>query len=66
MRKTLVAGNWKLNGSKESIQDLLNGILAGMSEAKTDVAVCAPYIYIPLVEEILTGTDIAYGSESIS
>ena len=66
MRNTLVAGNWKLNGSKQSIQELLSGILAGMSEAKTDVAVCAPYIYIPQVQEILTGTEISYGSESIS
>ncbi|MEE9309734.1 MAG: triose-phosphate isomerase [Cocleimonas sp.] len=66
MRKILVAGNWKLNGSKESIKELLSGILAGMSEAKTDVAVCAPYIYIPLVQEILEGTEVGYGSESIS
>jgi len=66
MRETLVAGNWKLNGSKESIRELLAGILAGMSEAKSAVAVCAPYIYIPLVEEILKGTDVAYGSESVS
>ena len=66
MRKTLVAGNWKLNGSKESVKELLGGILAGMPEAKTDVAVCAPYIYIPLVQEILSGTEVAYGSESIS
>lgn len=66
MRKTLVAGNWKLNGSKESIQELLKGILAGMTEAKTDVAVCAPYIYIPLVHDTLTGTDIGFGSQSIS
>ncbi|PID33632.1 MAG: triose-phosphate isomerase [Thiotrichales bacterium] len=66
MRKTLVAGNWKLNGSKESIKELLKGILAGMPEAKSDVAVCVPYIYIPLVQELLSGTDVAYGSESIS
>ena len=66
MRQTLVAGNWKLNGSKDSIKELVGGILAGMSEAKTAVAVCAPYIYIPLVEELLSGTDVAYGSESIS
>lgn len=66
MRQTLVAGNWKLNGSKESIQELLKGILAGMSDAKTAVAVCAPYIYIPLVQEILSGTEVGYGSESIS
>jgi len=66
MRQILVAGNWKLNGSKDSIKELLSGILAGMSEAKTQVAVCAPYIYIPLVQEMLEGTDIGYGSESIS
>ncbi len=66
MRKTLVAGNWKLNGSTQSINDLLDGILAGLSEAKTDVAVCAPYIYIPQVQQKLTGTAIKYGSESIS
>ncbi len=66
MRQTLVAGNWKLNGSKESIKELLAGILDGMSEAKTDVAVCAPYIYLPLVDELLSGSKIGYGSESIS
>lgn len=66
MRQILVAGNWKLNGSKESIKELLNGILAGMSGAKTAVAVCAPYIYIPMVQEILEGTAVGYGSESIS
>ncbi len=66
MRQTLVAGNWKLNGSKESVKELLAGILDGMSEAKADVAVCAPYIYLPLVDEILLGSKVAYGSESIS
>ena len=66
MRQTLVAGNWKLNGSKESIKELLSGILDGMSEAKADVAVCAPYIYLPLVDEILSGSKVGYGSESIS
>lgn len=70
MRNTLVAGNWKLNGSKASINELLAAILDGMSDGSvtenTNVAVCAPYIYIPLVQQILEGTTIAYGSESIS
>ncbi len=66
MRQTLVAGNWKLNGSKESIPELLKGILAGMSDVKSAVAVCAPYIYIPMVQEILAGSDVKFGSESIS
>lgn len=70
MRNTLVAGNWKLNGSKASIAELLEGILTGMSDgsvkANTEVAVCTPYIYIPYVEEMLAETRVAWGSESIS
>ncbi len=70
MRNTLVAGNWKLNGSKSSIAELLKGILVGMADdsvkPNTEVAVCAPYIYIPHVQEILDGTRIKFGSESIS
>ena len=48
MRQPLVAGNWKMNGSRASVKELLEGIKNGMgSVAKAEVAVCAPYIYIP-------------------
>ena len=67
MRQTLVAGNWKMNGSKESIRSLLSGISAGMSDVEnTKVVVCAPYIYIPLVSEQLANSDISFGAENIS
>jgi len=73
VRKTLVAGNWKLNGSKASIAELLKDIVSGMSsdpKSDTQVAVCAPYIYIPYVQDILTKVDaeskIWLGSEDIS
>lgn len=73
MRKTLVAGNWKLNGSKASITELLKGIVAGMYKdvkPDTQIAVCAPYIYIPFVQEVLAKegveSKILLGSEDIS
>ena len=67
MRQTLIVGNWKMNGSKKSIQSLLSGIAAGMSEVENaTVVVCVPYIYIPLVSEKVAETDISVGSESIS
>jgi triosephosphate isomerase len=54
MRKPLVAGNWKMNGSLESVQELLSGILAGLGEVKVaEVAVCPPYVYIPAVQSQL-------------
>ena len=66
MRQTLVAGNWKMNGSKESIQSLLSGINAGMSDVKSTVVVCAPYIYIPMVAEQLADSEIDFGAENVS
>lgn len=67
MRRILVAGNWKLNGSKQSNQELIEGILGGISEIKnTDIAVCPPYVYIPQVAKLLTSTKVAWGAQNCS
>jgi triosephosphate isomerase len=67
MRRPLVAGNWKMNGSLESIKSLLDGVKAGMSDVKqAEVAVCAPAIYIPAVQQQLQGSDIAWGGQDVS
>ena len=43
MRKPIIAGNWKMNGSRSSIKELLDGLKAGIGEVKSaEVAVCAP------------------------
>ena len=67
MRQTLVAGNWKLNGSKQSIKNLLEGIVGRIQEVKNaQVAVCSPYVYIPQVADLLKGSPIAYGAQNVS
>lgn len=67
MRQPLVAGNWKLNGTKQSIDNLLQGILGGMQDVKkAEVAVCAPYIYIPQVAETLNNSPVSYGAQNVS
>jgi triosephosphate isomerase len=67
MRKPLVAGNWKMNGSLEGIRELLGGIKAGIGNVKNaDVAVCPPYVYIPAVQQQLEGSVIAWGAQDVS
>ena len=45
MRKPLVAGNWKMNGTRASVAALLTGLKAGIGQVTTaEVAVCAPAI----------------------
>jgi triosephosphate isomerase len=56
-----------MNGSRESIRTLLDGVKAGMGDVKSaEVAVCAPAIYIPLVEELLSGSAVSWGGEDLS
>jgi len=67
MRKPLVAGNWKMNGSLESIRELLNGIKNGMGNVQqAEVAVCPPAIFIPEVQQQLAGSDVAWGGQDLS
>jgi len=67
MRRPLVAGNWKLNGSKQSIKNLVEGIIGRLGDApNADVAVCAPYIYLPQVTELVKNTKLAVGAQNVS
>ena len=67
MRQPLVAGNWKMNGSTASARELLAGIKAGAAGvAKCEVAVCPPYVYLPLAREELVNTWIAWGAQNLS
>ena len=47
MRQVMVAGNWKMNGSSDSVKELMTGIKEGMaSVSKAEVVVCPPAVYI--------------------
>ncbi|MGB5201884.1 MAG: triose-phosphate isomerase [Sedimenticolaceae bacterium] len=67
MRQPLVAGNWKMNGSRASIAELLGGLKAGIGDIQTaEVAVCAPAIYIPDAQAQLDGSVIKWGGQDVS
>ncbi|MCD8537714.1 MAG: triose-phosphate isomerase [Burkholderiaceae bacterium] len=66
--KTLVIGNWKMNGSLESNRTLLDGIVAGVAggDGKATMAVCAPFPYLAQVADVLAGTSISWGAQDVS
>jgi triosephosphate isomerase len=67
MRQPLVAGNWKMNGSLDSIKSLVEGIKAGKDAVTTaEMAVCPPFVYVARVAEMLAGTKIAVGAQDVS
>ncbi|MBS1223201.1 MAG: triosephosphate isomerase, partial [Proteobacteria bacterium] len=67
MRRKLVAGNWKMNGSTGSIRELLQGILGGAGGVATvELAVFPPFVYLEAVGRQLTGTAVGWGAQNLS
>jgi len=66
-RAKLVAGNWKMNGSRSSNRALLDAVSAGIAGlAGMECAVCVPYPYLGEVAEQLRGGPIAWGAQNVS
>jgi len=66
MRQPLVAGNWKMNGSRASAVQLVDGIIEGLAAVNNaEVAVCPPFILIPDTAEQLKNTAIAWGGQNL-
>ena len=67
MRKYLVAGNWKMNGSKVANQTLVDGLLAGLvASDRVDMLVCPPSVYLESVGKAIAGSGIALGAQTVS
>lgn len=66
MRRKLIAGNWKMNGSLAANRVLLAGIKGELGVPACDVAVCVPAPYFAQCQTELAGTAIAWGGEDVS
>ena len=64
MRAKLIAGNWKMNGSLQSVTGLVDGIKAG-DAGQAELAVCPPAVYLMKVGGMLDGSNIALGAQNV-
>jgi triosephosphate isomerase len=66
MRKTIVAGNWKMNASKDSVESLVTDILSGASDVSAEIIVCAPFPYLSQVEVLIEGSNLMLGAQNLN
>jgi len=67
MRRPLVAGNWKLNGSRAANVSLLRSIRTGLpADWHCDVMVCPPFVYLADARAALDGSSILLGAQDTS
>lgn len=67
MRRPLVAGNWKLNGSRVANNALLSALRAGLPTVRSaDVIVCPPFVYLWEVAGLIDGSGICLGAQDVA
>ncbi|MFJ7566440.1 triose-phosphate isomerase [Herminiimonas sp. NPDC097707] len=66
MRRKLVAGNWKMNGSLAANALLLAEIKAEFGHPACDAAVCVPAPYLAQCMSLLSDSAIALGGQDVS
>ncbi len=66
MRRPLVVGNWKMNGSRAANSALLAELREAAALVPCDLAVCPPAVYLADVGTALKGSKVAWGGQDCS
>ena len=66
MRQSLIVGNWKMTGTLEGSKQLAAGIVAGLNKTEAEIAVCAPYVYLPEISQQIADTPLGLGSQNVA
>jgi triosephosphate isomerase len=62
-RRPLIAGNWKMNTSRDEAVALATAIAANRSDG-TDVVLCPPFPWLTAVHDVLRGSHIRLGAQN--
>ena len=66
MRRYLVAGNWKMNGSRQANAVLLGKLAVGVAQTPgVEMLVCPPAVYLDSAGQALKGTPIKLGGQNL-
>ena len=64
-RKTIIAGNWKMNLNEEEARQFIRQLKPLAAEARwCDVVLCVPFLQIPAAVKAARGTKIAIGAQN--
>jgi triosephosphate isomerase (TIM) len=66
MRRKIVAGNWKLHGSRHFANELVAAIAGALPAAGVDVVVLPPLPYVGELVQTFEGRDVLFGAQDIS
>lgn len=66
MRRPFVAANWKMNTLASEAIDLARAVVDGaLQSPHCDIAICVPFVHLPLLAPILKGTPVRLGAQDV-
>ncbi len=67
MRQQIIAGNWKMNGTRSETEVLIQGLLAGeYRNDRVTVVICPPFTSLETASRLLSGSHIVLGAQNMS
>jgi triosephosphate isomerase len=67
MRRPIVAGNWKMHGSRAENARLIEGVLSQFpAEGKAICIVCPPFVYLADTARMLRDSGVQLGAQNVS
>jgi triosephosphate isomerase len=65
MRRKMVAGNWKMHGSRAANDALIEALLAGLGDGGASCVVIPPFVYLQDVGRLLRGQAVSLGAQDV-
>lgn len=62
-RKTLIAGNWKMNGLRADAIALASSIVEGAKDLDCQLLICPPYTLLHTLADVLKGSNVMLGAQ---
>ena len=65
-RRVVIAGNWKMNTSKNEGISLIRNILSNAIPTEVDIILCPPFIHLDTAHTLLKGSTVSLGAQTVS
>jgi triosephosphate isomerase len=68
MRKTIIAGNWKMFKKLSEANELVTGLkqeLANINPAEIDILICPPYTVLSEVRKVIENSNVYLGAQDV-
>ncbi len=63
-RRKIVAGNWKLNGSRASVEALAQAIVSGATSSDIDIVLCPTFVHLADVLQVVGNSSVHLGAQN--